>query len=119
VLVVAVVVISLVAVAIPVCLNSACASSSSAMPAMPSHMSVPQAFQGLAKVACDMALGARNALDAALPWAASGLLTMIAAVVALSAMAAFRPLWSFRRMSIGLDRSLSPPGDLQGVCLLI
>jgi hypothetical protein len=118
-LVVAIVIVGLMAVAVPVCLESACSASSSAASTVPSHMSAPHALMSLVAGTCNMATVLLAVPDTILPSGGSVLLALFAAAVALSAIAALRPEWRFGRTSIVSETSLPPPACLQGVRLLI
>ena len=126
-LLVATVVVSLVAVAVPLCVVSACTHDApvmAVMPAMsmlatPSQTSLPHALQAVAKGICDMAAVTRAGLDGLVPPLSSNSLPPLAALVAIIATAAVLFQRTPRRVAVYFARAMSPPGDLRGVRLLI
>jgi hypothetical protein len=116
---IAIVIVSLVAVAIPLCADYACARSAFATPMPASHMSLPHVLQAMEKAACDMVALAVTRPDGALLPVPIGTLPLAAAMLALVAVAAL--LWQCapRRAATIFSRVLFPPGDLRGVRLLI
>jgi len=118
-LLVAIVIVSLVAVAVPLCADYACARSAFATPMLASHMSLPHALQAVAKAACGIVALASHRPDSALPPVPSGSLPLVAAMLALVAVAALLLQRAPRRAATLFSRALFPPGDLRGVRLLI
>jgi hypothetical protein len=118
-LLVVIVVVSLVAIAIPLCVTSACAHDDSAMPAMPSSTSLPHALQAVATGICDMAALTRTGLESLVPPLSASSLPPMAAIVALLAIPAVLFRRTTRRAAVYFARAMSPPGDLRGVRLLI
>jgi hypothetical protein len=116
-LIVAMVAVSLVAVALPLCGVGLCSASSPHMAGMASHSSLPTILRPMASAACDMTVAVGNLVDGALPAASTGLLAPIAAMMALLAAVALVVQRSPLRAT-ALARSSSPPGDPRGVCLL-
>jgi predicted cobalt transporter CbtA len=121
VVLVAIMIVGLMAVAIPLCSGAVCGESSSAMPAMPSHMALANLMQPVFAAACDMAVTVQNGVDSVLPSAGSNLLSGIGLALVVVSLVALVLLhqWTPRRAAAGLARILSPPGDLRGVRLLI
>jgi hypothetical protein len=118
-LLVVTVVVSLMAVAIPLCVGSACTHDSSVMPTMPSQTSLPHVLQALAAGVCDMLALTRTGLESLVPPLSSSSLPPMAAIVALLAIPAVLFRWTPRRAAAFFACTLSPPGDLRGVRLLI
>jgi hypothetical protein len=117
-LVVAIIAVSVVVVAVPLCTSAACAESSSPMPAMPSHMSHSDVPLLLAIGGCDMAMTANSGLEGLLVPISTGLPSLLVGMLALVAAMALVPQWAPRSVAF-LVRNLAPPGDLRGVRLLI
>jgi hypothetical protein len=117
--VVAIVIISLVAVAVPLCADFACVRSALATPMLPSHTSLPHMIRAMAKTACGFVALASGRPEGALPPVQSGALPPLAGILALVGVAALLCRGASRKGATIFFRGLSPPGDLSGVRLLI
>ncbi len=127
----AIVAISLVVVAIPVC--TACAHSSSAlagmaplagMPDMPGMSGTPMAptagtaLQSLGYAICDMVVSVSNGIETVLPSGLIVLLLSLVGVAAIVAVGGLRFQWMVRKAVPIPARILAPPGSALGVRLL-
>ena len=114
-LIVAILIISVVAVAIPVGLNAACSMSDQAMSSMPASSYLSHALFPVVTALCDMGAVVRTGAESVLPAISSGTASLLVALVALIAVAALLPQQAPRRAVAFFARAMAPPGDLRGV----